>query len=185
VRGRRPARGGRGEALAPGGSPGPARPLLALGLAALALAGGLDLFASWYSAQPDKFVILFGDSMEPTLSSIDVVYDRPAGTIRRGDIPPYRGTRHRVVVLPGETFEVHQGTVVIDAPGPALVLVEPYVRHNYPWDWPATRLAGDEYVLLGDNRTNAAARTPLLARRADLRVVLDRRVFPPWKRRQF
>lgn len=158
---------------------------LAACLTLLLLVGSLAAFSVWYLAQPDPFVVLFGDSMTPTLSSFDVVYFRHVALIQRGDVANYFGTCHRVVILPGETFRVASGIVYLEAHGHERALNEPYVVYQYAWDWPRTTLSPDEYVLLGDNRTNPQARYPLVAQGQFLTRVLDRRAFPPWKRQQF
>ncbi|MGH9350346.1 MAG: signal peptidase I [Vicinamibacterales bacterium] len=54
----------------------------------------------------------------------------------------------RIVGLPGERVRIDAGTVVVDgAP-----LDEPYVRQRRAWDVEEVRLAGDEYLVIGDNR---------------------------------
>ncbi len=158
---------------------------LGLCLATIFLAGSLLGFSLWYNAQPEKFTILFGNSMRPTLDTFDVIYDRPVGVIRRGDMPPFRAMRHRVVLMPGETFDVRHGKITVYEPGPPHALAEPYVVYDYDWDWPRTSLAADEYGILGDNRTDPYARIVFIAKRADLTRTLDRLVFPPWRRRTF
>jgi hypothetical protein len=162
-----------------------ARLVLAVALVVLVVVASIFAFVVWYEAQPEKFTVLFGDSMDPTLDTFDVVYFRTARTIQRGDITPYRGTLHRVAILAGETFEVHHGTVTINSPGISHVLVEPYVHSNFDWDWPRTTLGPAQYALLGDNRTVPASRYPIIAAQVDLDRILDRRVFPFWRTRSW
>lgn len=99
-----------------------------------------------------------GPSMWPTLQDGQFVLvnrlaylnDEP----RRGDVVALSvaGGRvvyiKRIVGLPGERVRIERGTVLVDgAP-----LDEPYVRQRRPWDVGELRLAGDEYLVIGDNR---------------------------------
>lgn len=154
-------------------------------LALIVVVSAVALFAAWYDAQPEKFTVLVGNSMQPTLDTFNVVYWRPADEIHRGDIALYGPMLHRIVLMPGETFEVRHGKITILAPGEPRQLAEPWVVYDFDWDWPRTTLADDAYGILGDNRTDSYARTVYVAHRADLTRKLDRRVFPPWKRRAF
>ena len=54
----------------------------------------------------------------------------------------------RIIGLPGEQIAIANGTVLIDG----RPLDEPYVQRRAPWNVPQTRLGGDEYFLIGDNR---------------------------------
>lgn len=99
-----------------------------------------------------------GPSMWPTLRDGQfVLVNRLAyvrGEPRRGDIVALRvgGGRvvyiKRIVGLPGERVRLDGGVVrVNDAP-----LDEPYVRARRPWEVDEVLLAGDEYLVIGDNR---------------------------------
>jgi signal peptidase I len=55
----------------------------------------------------------------------------------------------RIVGLPGERVEIVMGTVTINgAP-----LVEPTVLYRLPWNMDGITLDGDEYFVVGDNRS--------------------------------
>jgi signal peptidase I len=74
---------------------------------------------------------------------------------RRGDIVGIRTTGmrilylKRIVALPGETIEMHQGRVYINGQ----FLPEPYLKYPCDWERPAQTLGADEYYLVGDNRS--------------------------------
>ncbi len=55
----------------------------------------------------------------------------------------------RVVGLPGETVEIHDGIVRIDGE----LLPEPYLELRGHWDLRKQVLNGDEYFVIGDNRS--------------------------------
>src|SRR6266699_2168275 len=55
----------------------------------------------------------------------------------------------RIVGLPGETVEFHEGQLLIDGQ----VLPEPYVKLNDNWEQPAEQVGPDEYFVVGDNRS--------------------------------
>ena len=55
----------------------------------------------------------------------------------------------RIVGLPGETVRILRGVVFVDGEE----LAEPYVqRPKAPWMYETPKLAGDEYLVIGDNR---------------------------------
>jgi signal peptidase I len=89
-----------------------------------------------------------------------IVVVETVGQLQRGDIVVMRsrdsGRDHlwRVVVLPGETFDIVDGRVRIAGKA----LDEPYVtadRRSHETIGPFTMAPG-QYYLLGDNRANAA-----------------------------
>jgi signal peptidase I len=55
----------------------------------------------------------------------------------------------RVVGLPGESVGFHDGHVVVNGQ----VLEEPYLKQESDWERPAVKLQGDEYYVVGDNRS--------------------------------
>ncbi len=57
----------------------------------------------------------------------------------------------RIIGLPGETVEFHQGKVLINGE----ILDEPYLQLNSDWEWPPFTLGPDEYFVVGDNRSMA------------------------------
>lgn len=61
----------------------------------------------------------------------------------------------RIVGLPGETIEFHEGKVFIDG----RMLPEPYVRSDSDWDFKPdhSHLGEDEYYFVGDNRSMPAS----------------------------
>ena len=102
-------------------------------------------------------------SMVPTLKVGDVILvDKitPKLTgIKRGDIvvfhPPIPNeTRFfvkRVIGLPGDIVEVHDGKVFING----IPLNEPYVKEPPRYDYGPVEVPKDQYFLLGDNRNNS------------------------------
>jgi signal peptidase I len=99
-----------------------------------------------------------GVSMSPTYESGSLnLVNRLAFTMNppeRGDVVAVQlaGPRvvyiKRIVALPNERVSIVGGVVVVDG----RPLEEPYVRHRAPWNVAETRLADDEYFLVGDNR---------------------------------
>ena len=57
----------------------------------------------------------------------------------------------RIIGLPGETIEVHGGSVYINGQP----LAEPYVAQPMAADSAATQLQADQYFVMGDNRNNS------------------------------
>jgi len=117
------------------------------------------------SRQVVQNVQVQGISMLPTLQDNELVlidtlsyrFHPP----RRGDIiilhPPLLGTEKqdyvkRVIGLPGETVQVHHGTVFINGKA----LSEPYIHEPHTYDWPlggdARRVPPGDLFVLGDNR---------------------------------
>ena len=80
------------------------------------------------------------------------------GTIERGDIvvvqrPNGHSSLRRVVVLPGERFEIVDGRVRING----TALDEPYVTpaHRSHENYGPHQMPADQYFLMGDNRGNS------------------------------
>lgn len=79
---------------------------------------------------------------------------------RRGDVVGIRlrAGRHimymkRIVGLPGETVAFRHGRLLINGKP----RYEPYLRTPCDWDTPPQVLGGDEYFVVGDNRSMPAA----------------------------
>jgi signal peptidase I len=124
----------------------------------LARAGALVAVAALilgFVIQPVRGV---GISMQPTIRPGELVFVslltyrvRPP---RRGDIVAVRlaGRRavyvKRLVALPGERLAIRGGQILINGER----LDEPYVVHRLTWHVEETRLADDEYFVVGDNR---------------------------------
>ncbi|MBZ0294863.1 MAG: signal peptidase I [Anaerolineae bacterium] len=101
-----------------------------------------------------------GQSMEPQLHEYDWLFtvnvDVPTNDIQRGDIivlvSPYDGELavKRVIGLPGEQVNVHEGKVYIDG----VPLEEDYLDEapNYYGSW---EVGPDQYFVLGDNRNHS------------------------------
>lgn len=54
----------------------------------------------------------------------------------------------RIIGLPGETVEIHNGTVHVNGE----VLPEPYLQFRGDWNLKKQSLSGDQYFVVGDNR---------------------------------
>lgn len=101
-----------------------------------------------------------GDSMEPQLYEYDWLFavnvDVPTNSIQRGDIvvlvSPYDGELavKRVIGLPGEQVNIHEGQVYINS----APLEEDYIEEapNYYGSWD---VGPGQYFVLGDNRNRS------------------------------
>jgi signal peptidase I len=110
-----------------------------------------------------KFVLLpirvEGGSMLPTYKEHGVNFvNRQAYRFhepRRGDVVGIRLAGpslmylKRIIGLPGETIEFHQGQVLINGK----ILDEPYVKLQCDWERPPVTLPPDHYFVVGDNRS--------------------------------
>jgi signal peptidase I len=104
-------------------------------------------------------VRVVGISMEPTLhdGSVNLVNRLPFlwREPQRGEIVALRTTGmsvmylKRIIALPRETLEIKAGRVLIDGQP----LDEPYLTPPQPWELKQRVLGGDEYAVIGDNRT--------------------------------
>ncbi len=74
---------------------------------------------------------------------------------RRGDVVaiqmagPHVMLCKRIIGLPGETVEFHQGHVFINGQ----LLEEPYVKLECRWEHGPEQVRADEYYVAGDNRS--------------------------------
>jgi len=148
-------------------------------LALVFLTVSCSVLVVWYSSLPQKFTILVGTSMRPTLNNLYVVRIREPKELERGDIILYFQQMHRIVAMPGETVMVKRGIVYISQRGNTFVLEEPYVKYQYTdWDWPSVTLGIDEYGALGDDRTHPASRILQVVKRDNIAGVFDAILFP-------
>lgn len=129
--------------------------------------GAVVFFLVWLFL--GELVEVTGDSMTPTLHNKEQVLVEKVtlnfGEIQRGDIIVFESPENRnrylikrVIALPNETFEIKEGSVLIDGKR----LPEPYItgtvtegRTTIPNDTPV-ELGSDTYVFLGDNRKNSS-----------------------------
>jgi signal peptidase I len=102
-----------------------------------------------------------GSSMSPTLSDGEyLVTDNLAyleKSPQRGDIvllsrPGGRTYLKRVIGLPGETLEVHDGKVLING----TELSEPYLNEPMRVNSPKRQIEPDHYFVMGDSRNNSS-----------------------------
>lgn len=110
-----------------------------------------------------RFVLLpirvEGVSMLPTYKENRVNFVNRLAYIhsapKRGDVVAIRLAgpsimyMKRIVGLPGETVEFHDGQLLIDGK----VLPEPYVKWGCNWEHEAEKVGPDEYYVVGDNRS--------------------------------
>jgi signal peptidase I len=103
-----------------------------------------------------------GLSMEPRVHAGEIVLINTLayrlGPLRRGDVIAFRHDApttetyiKRVVGLPGERIEVHNGVVTVDGHA----LAEPYVQFRDRRSAPALVVPPDGYYVLGDNRADS------------------------------
>lgn len=107
--------------------------------------------------------------MEPTLEAHEYLvidqltyrFNKPA----RGDVVIFRYPMDpsvffikRVIGLPGETVEMHNGLVTITSKDALhrVVLAEPYASETVRGESAAITLEDDEYFVLGDNREESS-----------------------------
>lgn len=172
---------GRGQFLSSKFGPRAARWILALfeivqiGVLSLALVMLIRTFV----IQP---FYVKGASMEPNFLDHEyLLIDEVAFRFRepiRGEIVVFRYPRNpreffikRVIGLPGETIEIHDGRVRVtnDEEQGGFVLTETYLEDSFTVGERRVTLGSDEYFLLGDNRDAS----------------LDSRIFGPVKRKEF
>ncbi len=96
--------------------------------------------------------------MEPNLKKGQIVVVEPVedlSSLRRGDIIllEWNGNSliKRLIGLPGETIEVHQGSILVNG----TVYDEPYNVIKPKYEQGPVQLGKDEYYVLGDNRNDS------------------------------
>jgi signal peptidase I len=114
-----------------------------------------------------------GDSMQPTYRNQSVNFINQLAfrshPPRRGDVVGVRYAGKsimllkRIVGLPGEEVAIVRGQVIIDG----RPLDEPYVKDPAPWQVPLRRLATNEYLVIGDNRSMVQSQHLFGAAQAD------------------
>lgn len=103
-----------------------------------------------------------GSSMEPSFFSGDRVLlskiSYHLSSPRRGDVvvfhypaDPTRDFIKRVIGLPGDTVQVHNGYVYVNG----RTIQEDYLRSFPLEEFPSARVPTDSYFVLGDNRNNS------------------------------
>ena len=107
-------------------------------------------------------VDIVGESMAPTLKNGHrVVATRTLTDLKQGDVVCFRYPKdesksfvQRIVGLPGDRIEMHDGVVTING----RLLDEPYVAEsNRSRDsWGPITVAEGQYFLMGDNRRNSS-----------------------------
>jgi signal peptidase I len=105
-----------------------------------------------------------GPSMEPTYREGSINFVNRLAYLRsepkRGDVvfirlsnpsilPPSFMFMKRIVGLPGETLQFHDGHVLING----RILEEPYVQYRWNWEAEPVTLGPDQYYVVGDNRS--------------------------------
>jgi signal peptidase I len=114
-----------------------------------------------------------GDSMQPTYRNGSVNFINQLAfrshPPRRGDVVGVRYAGKsimllkRIVGLPGEEVAIVKGKVIINGHP----LDEPYVKDPSPWQVPPRRLATNEYLVIGDNRSMVQSQHLFGAAQAD------------------
>lgn len=102
---------------------------------------------------------VFGPSMLPTYHERSINFVNRLAYLfhepRRGDVVSIRyAGEHlmlmkRIVGLPGETLEFHNGHLLINGRR----LAEPYVKYSCDWEMDPIKLGSDQYFVVGDNRS--------------------------------
>lgn len=102
---------------------------------------------------------MVGPSMQPTYSDGDVILMAPvsAGELRRGDVVDFAGPDgqmyvKRVIGLPGDTVEIHDGGVYINGS----LLSEAYSCKPPDYTMEAVTVGSGQFFMLGDNRPASA-----------------------------
>ena len=118
-----------------------------------------------FIAQP---FVVSGNSMYPTFHNSEYLivnelakyadsYERGDVVILRYPLDPSKYFIKRIIGLPGETITIKNGTVSVSSSANTtpVVLKEPYVK-NPKDDTSSRTLSGDEYFVMGDNRTQSS-----------------------------
>jgi signal peptidase I len=116
-----------------------------------------------------KFVLIGirvdGISMEPTYHNHRINFVNRLAYVRhepqRGDVvairfsdpgnfsTPTEMLMKRIIALPGETIEFHEGHAYINGE----LLNEPYLKLSCDWEHAPIKCGADEYYVVGDNRS--------------------------------
>ncbi len=130
------------------------REILETALLTLAIFFGVRLAVQNYRVE--------GFSMEPNLHTGQyILVDKVSyliGSPQRGDVvvmrfplDPRRDFVKRIIALPGEAVEVHNGTVFING----AALKEPYIKITASYRYERKVVPENDYFVLGDNRDNS------------------------------
>ncbi len=112
----------------------------------------IPLFLLFFFTMTHKFVVIAGDSMDPTLKDGDVITASAVISPEIGDIymikEPEEGyyVVKRLVGVPGDLVELRDGALYRND-----VLLMPAVEGA--WDNAVYSLGADEYLFMGDNRS--------------------------------
>jgi signal peptidase I len=124
---------------------------------------GLVLIAYFFSACSFQPVAVEGTAMKPAFNDGDKIFiDKNLGELKRGDVitflfPMDRSKWYfkRIIGLPGETVEIREGKVYINAQ----ILEEPYIDESFNQaksDIPPRKVPEYQYFVMGDNRDNSS-----------------------------
>jgi signal peptidase I len=125
-----------------------------------ALARYGDWYAAFSSTYADSIFTVEGASMDPALKvGVPLPLHPVDGAIKRWDIvifklpsDPPRDFIKRVVGLPGETVEVHDGKVFVNG---AAIKGDTYAKDTTDYTYAPHAIPADSYWVLGDNRGNS------------------------------
>lgn len=110
-----------------------------------------------------KFVVFEGTSMRPIIDDGDVLMmEKELGELNRGDIVQFKYPKDpskvflkRVVGLPNENIEIHEGVTFINGKN----ILEDYVSpemNTLKSSFPSKKVGNSEYFVMGDNRDNSS-----------------------------
>jgi signal peptidase I len=127
---------------------------------------GIAFLIRFFLIQP---FYVSGQSMEPTFENNQyIIVDQVSYKFRaphRGDVVVFKYPRNeafsfikRIIGLPGETVEIHDGKVMIynDENPNGVQLTEKYIDDRYTSQELRRKLGEDDYFVLGDNRSNSS-----------------------------
>jgi signal peptidase I len=126
-----------------------------------ALARYGDWYAAFNSTYADSIFTVESASMEPALiTGVPLPVHAVEGTIKRWALvifkspaDPSRDVVRRIVGLPGETVEVHDGKVFVNG---AAVNGDTYAKDATHYTYASHTIPADSYWVLGDDRGNSA-----------------------------